>query len=318
MSRLNQILIVLLIIQIGLGAYTLWPQSVASVAGEPLLVDFSAADVVELAISDGDDNRIVLAKAGDGWVLPEAGDYPADGEKITPLLEKLAEVESGRLVTQTESSHARLEVAPDDFNRRLEISRQGGQSDKLYLGSSGGAGATHVRVNDQAEVYLTGAVQAFEANAAAAGWIDTTYFTIPQSTTTTITLENENGTFEFERDGETWSLADLAETEMVNQSSVTTLLNQTHSVRMTAPVGLISEAGSTFDTPVAAVTIEATDQTYRLQLVPLENEAEGYLLSASTSPYYVRLDQFTGDNFTGKTRADFLEVPPETDGVETN
>ena len=312
MSKLNQILIVVLVIQIGLGVFTLWPQSAATAAGEPLLNDFSADEVVELVISDGDDNRIALAKAGEAWVLPEAGDFPADGEKINPFLEKLGEVESGRLVTQTEGSHTRLEVATADFNRRLDITRQGGQQDTLYVGSSAGASATHVRLNDQSEVYLTGAVTSFEANATASGWIDAQYFTIPQSTTTTITLKNENGTFKFERVGEEWTLDDVAEGEIVSQSGVSTLLTQSHAVRMVEPVGVVAEAGAIFDTPLASITIEAADQTYRLQLAALENEEDGYYFVASSSPYYVRLDKFTGDNFVTKTRADFLEMPSET------
>ncbi len=318
MSKLNQILIALLVIQIGLGVFTLWPQTTTAEAGEPLLSDLTAADISELVISDGNDNRIALSKQGDTWVLPEAGDFPADGEKINPLLEQLTEDESGRLVTQTDGSHARLQVAVENFDRRVEITRQDGRSDTLYLGSAAGAGATHVRVNDQAEVYLTGAVTSFAANAQASGWIDTEYFTIPQSTTTTITLENENGTFTFVRAGEGWSYQDLGEGETLNQTSVTGLLNQTHSIRMTAPVGLVSEAGSLFDDPTATITIEATDQTYRLQLGALNNGTNNYLLMASTSPHYVQIDKFTGDNFTTKTHDDFLEVQPEEDGVDTN
>ncbi len=314
MSRFNQTLIIILILQIGLGVFMLWPRSAGSQAGTPLLPDFTADSVTQLSISDGEGNTVVMAKSDNDWVLPEAGDFPADGSKITPLLEKLVDVQSGRLVTQTEDSHSRLEVGATDFNRRLQISRQNNQQDTLYLGSSAGAGATHVRVNDQAEVYLTGAVTAFEANAQASNWIDTQYITIPQSTTVAITIENENGTIALEKVGEEWTLSDLAAGEIVNQAAVTTLLNQTHAIRMTEPVGLITEADDLFTNPSATITIANDGQSYRLQVGDPDPTTNTYLFSASNSPYYVNIAQFTADAFTTKARAEFLELPPEGEG----
>lgn len=311
MSKLNQILIAILVIQIGLGVYAFWPQPTTAEAGAPLLADFSVDSVTGLTISDGEGNALTLAKTSDGWVLPTAGDFPADGAKVTPLLEKVAGVQSGRLVTETEGSQARLQVAANEFNRRLEITRQGGQQDTLYLGSSAGAGATHVRVNAQPEVYLTDELTAFDANTQASGYIDPLYFTLPQTATTAITLENGNGTFEFVKAGESWTLADLAADETLNQGAVTTLVNQAQSVNMTEPVGLLSEGGSAFDAPLATVTIEAGGQTHRLTVGAQDSEDNSYLFSASDSPYYVRVAQFTGDAFVTKSRADFLEVPPE-------
>jgi hypothetical protein len=311
MSKLNQILVAMLVIQISLGVYTFWPSTTVAEAGAPLLADFSADNVTELTISDGEGNEISLAKNEAGWVLPQAGDFPADGEKIAPLLEKAAGVQSGRLVTETEGSQARLQVAADKFSRRLQITGQGGQTDTLYLGSSAGAGATHVRVNDQPEVYLTDKITAFDANAQASAWIDPLYFTVPQTATTGLTLENGNGTFEFVKSGEAWTLADLSPNEIVNQGAITALLNQAQTVNMTEPVGRLSEAGSAFDAPLATITLESGGQTYRLTVGTQDSEDSSYLFSASGSPYYVRVAQFSGDAFVTKSRADFLEAPPE-------
>ena len=313
MSRLHQILIAILAVQIALGVYTFWPQSSTAEARQPLLADFSTDAVVEITLSDGDNNRLTLAKTGTDWVLSEAGDFPVDAEKVPPFLEKLAAVETGRRVTETESSHGQLQVAEEGFNRRVDIKRQDGGSDTLFIGSSGGPQATHVRVNNQPEVYLSGEIGAFDANVQASNWIDTLYFTIPQSTTTAIRLENENGIFDFKKEGETWTLADLAEDEIFNAEGVTTLLNQTHSIRMTEPVGLISEAGSTFAAPIATVTIETPDQTYTLQIGAQQAEDNDYLFATSAASHYVHVSQFTGDNITSKSRADFLQAPAETE-----
>ena len=312
MNRTNQILIAVLVVQIALGVFTFWPQSTVAEAGQPLLGELTAADVVALTLSDNDDNQITLAKEGADWVLPERGNFPVNSDRVSVLLEQLEKVQSGRLVTETEGSHSQLQVAEDNFNRRLELTGQDGSKTTLYLGSSGGPSANHVRANDQAEVYLTGEISAFDANPQAANWIETLYFTQPQSTTVTITLENENGTFAFEKTGEDWVMKGLAEDETLDPNGISTLLNQSHSIRLLEPVGLADEAGAALDDPIATVLIETADQiSYSLQVGPQDSEDNSYLFKASDSPYTVRVSQFTGDNLVNKTRADFLQAPQE-------
>jgi hypothetical protein len=317
MTRLQQILVIVLIIQIALGVFIFWPQSAVQGASGPLLPDFTPADVVSLTIQ-GDGNRLNLAKNAGNWVLPEAGNYPADGEKVLPFLEKIEAAQTNRLVTQTEASHKRLKVAPDDFNRLIEMTLQDDSMYQLYLGNSGGGSATHVRVDGQSEVYLTDAVQAFEANPQASAWIDTLYFTVPQTATVALTLENENGTFEFEKEGENWTMQGLAEDETFKESGLTTLLNQATSVRMTRPIGKEEQPSFGLDAPLATVTLKTLDndqeKTYTLRIGAKNEDDNNYVVSSSESPYYVWVAEFTGNNFVQKTRDDFLELPPTPEG----
>jgi YD repeat-containing protein len=286
------------------------------------LADFSAADVVELTIYDGDGNQLALAKNGDKWILDQTDNFPADSEKISPFLEKLEGIKTNRLITQTEASHKRLKVAGDDFNRMLEITLLDGSSQKLYLGSSAGAGATHVRVDDQPEVYLTDAVSSFEASTQASGWIDTLYYTIPQTATVALTLENQNGTFEFEKDGEDWVMKGLAEDETLKESAVTGLLSQATSVRMTTPLGKKEQPSYGLDEPLAVVTLKTGEgdesKTQTLRIGAKDDEDSSYVVSYSESPYYVRVSQYTGNTFVEKTRDDFLEPPPTPEANEEN
>lgn len=319
MSRLNQILSVVLVVQIALvGLMFFWPQPAAEAGGGPLISDFSASDVTGLTISDNEDNQLVLAKNGSDWVLPEADDFPVDGEKVTPILDKIAGIDTNRLVTETEASHKQLQVASDDFNRRVELSMAGGTKHDLYVGSSAGVGATHVRLDDQPNVYLTSELSAFDVNAKASGWIDTLYFTLPQTATVALTLENANGTFEFKKDGDTWTLADLAEGETLNESSITQLVNSASSVRMTTPIGKEEQAAFGLDQPQATLTLTTADETYTLQIGAQDETDSSYVLKASNLPYYVRVAQFTGDNFVNKTRADFLQQPPTEETTPTD
>ena len=67
-SRLNQILIVVLVVQIALAAFVLRPRAAASESGT-LLPGFKASEVTAVTISDGQGKSVNLAKKGDDWVL---------------------------------------------------------------------------------------------------------------------------------------------------------------------------------------------------------------------------------------------------------
>lgn len=316
MNRHNQILAVVLVVQLvvaGLLFWQPWSAAAGSTAG-PLIPGFTVPGVTGLTISDGDGNRVVMAKRGGDWVLPELGDYPVDSAKVEPLLQKIGELETNRLVTQTDSSHRRLKVASDEFNRLVEIELQDGASHKLYLGSPAGGTSTHVRTADRAEVYLTNNLSSWDVNAQASGWIDTLYFTVPQTETVALALENRNGVFEFEKEGENWTMIGLAEDETFNPSSLTPLLSQASSVHMTAPIGQEEEASFGLDQPQATVTLKTKDgdqeKTYVLRIGAKDPEDNSYVARSSESPYFVRLAEFTGNNFVDKTRDDFLELPP--------
>ncbi|MDM8528068.1 DUF4340 domain-containing protein [Anaerolineales bacterium HSG24] len=311
MSQLNKILAVVFAVQIAIVGFVFWSQSATTqTATDPLIADFAPNEVVGLVITDGEGNSIQLQKEGEEWVLASADDYPAQGEKVLPLLEKIPNLTRNRLVTKTDASHNRLQVGAAEFNRLLELTLADGTGHKLYLGSSGGVGATHVRADDQMEVYLSGEINPFEVNPQATNWVDTIYFTVPQSVTQHIKLENSSGTFQFDHvDDATWAMSDLAEDELFNQVGVTTMFNQLSPLRLVTPLGTENKPEYGLDSPQATVTIEA-DEPYTLLVGNLTLDEQGYYLKASNSPYYVQVAKFTGDNLINKVRSDFLETPP--------
>ncbi len=314
MNRRNQILSAVLAVQIVVGALVFWPRSTTSAESGPLFANLKAADVVNLTISDANGEHITLAKNGDNWILPEAGDYPADSTKIAPLLNKLEDLKTNRLVTQTDASHKRLKVASDDFNRLIEVKLQDGTSHKLYLGSTAGVSTTHVRADDQSEVYLASNLSSWDVNAQASAWIDTLYFTVPQTATVALTLQNQNGTFELEKEGDNWTMKGLAGDEKLNVNNVTTLVSQATAVHMVSPIGKESQDSFGLDAPLAVVTLKTKEgdqeKTYTLKIGAKSDDGNSYVASSSESPYYVRVAEYLEKGFGEKTRNDFLELPP--------
>lgn len=316
MSRTNQILAAVLAVQIVLVAVVFWPRPAASVAdGESLFAGLEAEQITQLTISDATGKHVKFAKETGNWVLPEADDYPCQANKVPEFLEKIFALKTNRLVTQTSTSHKRLKVADADSERRVELELADGTTHRLYLGSSPSYGATHVRAEGQNEVYLA-SLSASDAGVNASIWVDTLYFSVAQDQIVALTLENENGRFEFEKDDDgTWTMKDLAADETLNENNVKSLATRAASVRMLRPLGKTEQDDYGLKEPNAVVTVETRDgegntKSYTIRVGGKSDEDNSYVVISSESPYYVRVSNYTVKDFVERTRDDFLELPP--------
>jgi len=311
MKRHHQILAAVLVVQILISVFVFWPKPAANAAGEPLFPDVEASDISSLTISDTDGNSVTLLRLLEGWTLPDAGDYPADEEKVQPLLEKIAAMTTARLVTRTRTSHKRLQVAEDDFARLIEFKTNDGSQHRLYIGSSPTYNATHVRVEGQDETYLAQDISTWEINATPNSWIDTAYVRIPKEEITTVVLENENGTFVFEKDeAGSWTMQGLSGDEVADGVQISTLVGRLASINMLRPLGKEELPEYGLDQPNAVVTVETTSGTTTLRIGAQDPEDDSYVMSSSESDYYVRIVAGVAEVFVEKERDDFLELPP--------
>lgn len=256
-SRTNQVLSLTLIVQIVIGILLFMPDdSDSGRAAGPLLAEFEPDHVVNLTIQDRDDNTIVLHKTGeDEWVLPDKGDYPAQRTRIQQLLNGLQSINRNRLIARNASSHDRLGVSGDEYERLLEVALADGGTRTIYLGTSAGASAAHVRLGDEDTVYLTSELAAWEVPARLASWIDTTYFSVPRDAITTLQIENANGVYQLQKTGDSWSLVGLADDETFDPESVTSLLGSVSTIRMTEPIGKEADPAWNMDEPVVTITL---------------------------------------------------------------
>ncbi len=312
MKKHNRILAVVLALQVVLIAVIFWPRPAAS--GEessPLLGEIEAGDIVSLIIEDMDGNHLDLQRTTGKWVLPEADDYPCREDQVPEMLEKLITLTTDRLVTRTEGSHKRLQVASDDYLRRIELETADGQNRVLYLGSSPTYGATHIRLEGQDETYLTNDLSVWDVNATATSWIDTNYLQVPQEDITSLTLRNANGEWTFEKDDEgNWLLVGLAQDETLNTTAVDSLVRQASSVTMLQPLGKDRETAYGLDQPLALVTLETEEKTITLHVGAADPDDSSHVIKSSESAYHVRISEYSASNLVDKTRDDFLTLPP--------
>jgi hypothetical protein len=317
MTRLNQVLIGILIAQLIVAALVLLPRTLSSqTEAGALLPDLDAGQVVALNITSGQGETLTLAKRDGAWVLASAGAYPTLEGKVATLLEQIGAVQTDRLVTETPASHKRLEVAGEEFQRLVEVETADGSTYRFYIGSSPSFGATHVRLEGENEVYLTPELSAQDAGARAADWVDTTLVDLPRDEISVLILQNEHGTFEFTKEDEAWAMAGLEEGEILDDSAVQTLLSRATMVTLQEPLGTGEEAAYGLDDPLAVVTLETADGTHTLRVGSQDTEDRSYVLGWSGSPFYVRVSEFSVRDFVEQTRDDLLQQPtPEPEAT---
>lgn len=314
MKRTQQILAAILVLQLIITGVVFWPRPAATTGeANPLFPDLAAEDIVALSITDDQGEEIQLEKSGESWVLPEADDYPAMASALTPVLENILALDTGSLVAETAASHKQLQVAEDDFMRRVIFETAAGETQTIYLGSAPRFSATHVRLAGEDETYLTTDLTSWDLDPRVANWVDTTYVSVPQADVEEITVENENGAFTLVKD-ETgaWTLADLAEDEQVSESDVSNVVNKATSMVMVRPLGTSDESYG-LDDPAASVTLQTADDAIVINIAPQVEGETNVVVKASNSDYYVRVAYANVRPLVEFAREDFLaaeEEPP--------
>lgn len=310
---------------------------------QPILSDVAMADVERLMIADDLDNEMTFARSAEGWVLPNADDFPLNGEKVEEVLSKLANLDTRRLVASNPSNFARLEVKEDDFRRRIGIETAGSKT-ALYLGGSGGVNTVYARRADQNDVYLGTGLNSWELSTQASTWLDANYVSIPLDDVLEILVQNADGHFTFLRDGEDWTYTGLAEGEIFEDAKMPLILRNAASIRMLEPLGLTaqeeygldpaqvvaevkyrqlveedSDEAADRDVDEAAedaeveVEIEYAEASYTLTF-GAELEPGDIVLKSSDAEYYVLVRDTIFKAFKNLKHAELVKQPePETD-----
>ncbi len=238
LNRTNLLLAALLLVQallLAVSVVTTTGTTARTVA--PILADIAAADIDRLIIADNLENEMTFARDAAGWVLPDADDFPLDSAKINETLDKLASMDTRRLVASNPANFARLEVKDDDFRRRITL-QVGEESTVLYLGGSGGANTVYIRRADEDEAYLGTGLSSWELSTQVSTWLDANYVSIPIDDVLEITVQREDGQFTFRRDGENWAYAGLSEGEIFEDTRMPLILRNAATIRMQKPLGL--------------------------------------------------------------------------------
>jgi hypothetical protein len=315
MNRTQRILAAVIILQVAIGVIIYWPHTSVSSQGAPLFEGLSQDQVTSLILEGADGTVSVFQKQPDNtWLLPAADNFPADATKITELLDKVFKIRNGRLVAQTESSLQRLQVADDKFASKITMGMADGTTKILYVGSSTGEGATHVRLGDQDIVYLTDQLTSYDTDAAVNNWVDVVYLKLTYADINYLTYTNSSGTVEFQMDADgTWSMSGLTGDQVFNPNNLSSMLNRLTLVNLLEPLGTENKPEYGMDNPAATILVrthnaDTGDQEITLTVGAKITDKGAYVLKSSTSPYYVLISDYNMDSFVTRTLYDYLTV----------
>ena len=303
------VLAAVLVVQIAILVVTRLPGREA--APEPLLAGLQADAVTRIEIGDGADGHVVMDRVADGWVLSDAGGYPADGTRIAGLLDRLAAARRDRLVARTEAGRLELRVAPGGFERRVRIDA-GGDGYLLYVGTTAGTGAGHVRVDGEDEVWSVDGMAPWQVAADRSDWVDPVYLRVEADRIAAFELVNAAGSFRFERSDGEWTSPVPGAGEVLDQDRVTAFVDRVSTLRMRRPLGT--------EPPVDYRLAERAAEV-RLALSPDEDGEGGslellilaggdddydYVVKSSDSEYYVEVPSFTLADLVDADRSTFV------------
>lgn len=315
LSKGNQILAAVLVVQIILAVVVLWPRGAVTAGGEGLFGELEAAQINRVSITDTEGTTIEIAREAGEWVLASGGDYPAKGDAVTDFLDKLVAMTDSRLVAEKATSHRQLKVADDDYNRLVEFSLEDGTQHAFYVGSAPSYGVAHIRVVGEDETYLISNLTLSDVSVSASTWVDTVYFSIPGDEIVGVTVENPQGTFDFSKDDAgAWTLAGFPEGETPNDSTINYVYSRVDDFRLLTPLGTTPLPEYGIDPPTATVTVQRQDaegnaNTYVFTIGAQDPDDNTWVMKSSESPFYVRVSQYTADDLVNWSMDSFIAEP---------
>lgn len=283
LSRGNVLLLVVLLGQLALLAISV----VISSGGQarlvqPILAGMSAAEIDRLSFSDDLGNAVTVARSEDDWALPDADDFPVDGDKVEGLLEKIASLDTRRLVATNPANFTRLEVDDEAFRRKIHLESEN-VSAKLILGGSGGADTVYVRRAGEDRVYLGVGLNSWELSTQISTWVDASYVSVAQDDVLEIIIENGAGQFTLVRDGDSLTYAGLSEDEVFEDTKLPIILRNAASIRLLEPLGRDALDEYELTPPRVKVQVRYRKRVGADELAEAEDAGEAAEIAASSS-----------------------------------
>ncbi|MEJ2359440.1 MAG: DUF4340 domain-containing protein [Deinococcales bacterium] len=216
----------------------------------PLLgKNVTTADITAFTVTGSDGSAVTLKRDGVNWVLPDQGGYPAQNSRVKSFLQELTALQRSGLVATTQDAYKRLKVAPDTYQRKIDLTLKGGGKETLYIGSEPSYGSTHVRLAKDKGVYVTHSLHASDARTDASGYVDTTVLKLDQANVKRMEIKNANGDFVFTKGAGGWSWQGLPNGKKLDTQAVTNIVGALTSLQLNEPLGKKVQASYGFDKP---------------------------------------------------------------------
>lgn len=264
------IIAVVLLAEVGFGA-----------ADQGPFLTFERAAVDEIRITgDGDDPQtLVLARGDDGWRLPDG--LPANQDKISSMLDKLAGLQAPWPVATSGNAAERFEVTDDTFQRHVVLMAGDDAVADLYLGTSPGYQQVHARRAADDEVYSV-ALSNYQLPASPDDWLDKTLLQ-PEGEVSTVVRQ---GAWEMNRGEEGWLLEGAA----ADSDAAEDLVRRIDELRVNG----VAKAPEQAAEPAAVFAVTDDQGTYHLRLYG-SGEDDQYRVSSDRREGVFSLASYVAD-----------------------
>lgn len=147
--------------------------------------------------------EIELVKQGEEWHLQKPIATSANQANVKSLLDNLKSLKVAEVIDPGKGSYDKYEVS-DGKGLHAVFSKDDGVVLDAYFGQSGGRGQM-TRLAGKDGVYAIKGYSSYLWDREVKGWREMQLFKFEEGDVTAITLDNENGSFAFNKEGDNWT-----------------------------------------------------------------------------------------------------------------
>ena len=263
-------------------------------ASEVPTLSIDPEEVTRIEVTRPSGEQVVLANASGEWSLVEPLEAEADPSNAEAAVNRLAGLELVRIVATQPENYARLEV--DDAHAVRVVAKGGDETlAELSIGKYAD-GMTMVRIGDQVEVFGASGSRRYAFERDIKAWRTRRVVSVESDDVQSIRFESGNGTFQFDKNGETWiATAGKQKLGELDPKKVTSLVST--AARLTASAFAepdVSVARAGFNEPSATVTMVVADEDdpIVLELGSAADDETEVFLRRTDMPTIYRVSQY--------------------------
>jgi hypothetical protein len=239
MNPTHRVLAGLLAAQVGLVAFTWWPDASSQVEAHALIEakkeSVSAITITGKPSEGTTEPPVRLVREGARWVVASNEGFPADSTKIDEMVDKLLAIKVGSPLSTTAASLDALKVGDKEFGKKVDI-EAGGQVTSLVIGA-GSSSTIHVRRASDNDVYEGRGLSEWSISSTARSYWNTEYVQVPADSIGQFTLSRPDLTLKFVRVGDQWTVEGLPEGAAADSTKIDAFIQKFTSVRVAEIAG---------------------------------------------------------------------------------
>ena len=255
--------------------------------------------------SGGESTRIELAKKNGAWVLPTSFDAPADGAKVTALLDRLSALKRGLPIATSESALKRFKVVDADFERRLVLSAGDKALATVYFGSSPGLRKSDARFGTDKAVYTVD-LPTYELPTDSGAWLSPDL--LRGDTAKLAEIDIANGTAKglvsgrmqlvrtpgTDKQPDSWADPGLAAGQHLDGARAQALAQQLGQLHVDAVLGTAARPEWQQDHPQLALTLKDEKSHEVDWTLSRPQDGDFYVLKSSSQPWFFSVSAAVG------------------------